>query len=102
MSKYVYQIKGALEDAQGQFRGLQVLVCDLHNFEVVNIPAEVLDRETVKYLEFRLKVTTMPLDIQRMPHGVQNRIRTPLGRWLDRWVLENFYGNHTEPKSTNT
>jgi len=101
MNKYVYQIKGALENAAGQFKGLQVLVCDLYNFDVVDVPAEVLDRDTVKYLEFRLRVTTQAIDIQRLPYGVQNKIRAPLGRWLDRWVLENFYVNNIKSKSIN-
>ena len=101
MSKYVYQIQGALEDAAGKFKGFRVLVCDLYNFESVDVPVEVLDNETAKYMEFRLRVTTKPVDIQRLPYDVQNRIRAPLGRWLDRWVLENFYGNSSKPKSTN-
>ena len=101
MSKYAYQIKGALENAAGEFKGLQVLVCDLHNFDIVDVPAEVLDHVTVKYLEFRLKITTMPIDIQRLPYGIQNRIRAPLGRWLDRWVLDNFHGDPSERKSIN-
>jgi len=101
MSKYVYQIQGALEDAAGKFKGFRVLVCDLYNFESVDVPVEVLDNETAKYMEFRLRVTTKPVDIQRLPYDVQNRIRAPLGRWLDQWVLENFYGNHSKPTSTN-
>ena len=101
MSKYVYQIQGALEDAAGKFKGFRVLVCDLYNFESVYVPLEVLDNETAKYMEFRLRVTTKPVDIQRLPYDVQNRIRAPLGRWLDQWVLENFYGNHSKPTSTN-
>lgn len=101
MNKYVYQIKGALENAAGQFKGLQVLVCDLYNFDIVDVPAEILDHDTVKYLEFRLKMTTLPIDIQRLPYGIQNKIRAPLGRWLDHWVLKEFYGNNTKSKSTN-
>jgi len=101
MSKYAYQIKGALENAAGEFKGLQVLVCDLHNFDIVDVPAEVLDHVTVKYLEFRLKITTMPIDIQRLPYGIQNRIRAPLGRWLDQWVQKEFYGNNLKSKNTN-
>jgi len=102
MSRYVYQIQGALENAAGEFKGLRVLVCDVHNFDCVDVPVEVLDNETAKYIQFRLKVTTKPIDIQRLPYGVQNRIRAPLGRWLDQWVLENFHGNHSKPTNTNT
>lgn len=102
MSKYVYQIQGALENAQGELKGLRVLVCDLHYFDSVDVPIEILDHETFRYLQFRLKITTATLDIKRLPVSVQNRIRTPLGRWLDRWVLENFYGDTSKPKNLNS
>ena len=101
MNKYVYQIQGALENAQGQFLGFRVLVCDVLNFDSVDVPVEVLDSETAKYLQFRLKATTAPIDIQKLPVAIQNKIRAPLGRWLDHWVLENFYGNSVPRKSTN-
>jgi hypothetical protein len=101
MSKYVYQIQGALESASGQFQGLRVLVCDLYNFDSVDVPMEILDKETARYIEFRLKVTTETMNIQKLPVSVQNKIRAPLGRWLDEWVLENFYGDISNGKSTN-
>ena len=102
MNKYVYQIQGALENATGEFKGLRVLVCDLYNFDSVDVPREILDKETARYIEFRLRVTTATLNIQKLPDGVQNRIRVPLGEWLDRWVLENFYGNISNTKSVNS
>ena len=101
MSQYVYQIHGALENAQGQFKGLRVLVCDLNYFDSVDAPVEILDNETAKFIQFRLKISKQPLDIQRLPVSVQNRIREPLGRWLDDWVLKNFYGNISKSKDTN-
>jgi hypothetical protein len=101
MNKYVYQIPGALENTQGRFLGLRVLVCDLHNFDSVDVPVEVLDSETAKYVQFRLSITSEPVDIQKMPVEIQNKIRAPLGRWLDHWGLNNFYGNTSNPKSTN-
>ena len=102
MSKYVYQIQGALESATGQFKGLRVLVCDLYNFDSVDAPVEILDSETAKYFQFRLQVTTDPINIQKLPVHVQNKIRAPLGRWLDQWVLENFHGNISDGKSINS
>jgi hypothetical protein len=101
MSKYVYQIQGALESAAGQFQGLRVLVCDLYNFDSVDVPVEILDEDTARYIEFRLNVTTETMNIQKLPVSVQNKIRAPLGRWLDDWVLENFYGDISNRKSTN-
>jgi hypothetical protein len=101
MNDYAYQIQGALESASGKFRGLRVLVCDLHNFESVDIPVEVFDTETVKFLEYRLKLTEV-ININRLPIPIQNKIRAPLGRWLDFWVLEHFYGNTGKPKSFNS
>ena len=101
MTKYVYQIQGALENAAGQLKGLRVLVCDVNNFDSVDVPVEILDRETVKFLQYRLRLTDSAVNIQKLPAIVQNKIRTPLGRWLDRWVLENFHGDNSKPKSTN-
>ena len=102
MNKYVYQIQGALESRQGDFLGLRVLVCDVNNFDSVDVPVEVLDSETAKFIRFRLSITSEPLDIKRLPVQIQNKIRTPLGRCLDFWVLENFHGNNRTNKSTNT
>ena len=101
MNKYVYQIQGALESATGEFKGFRILVCDLYNFESVDVPKEILDNETARYFEFRLNITKDPVNMQRLPDGVQNRIRAPLGKWLDRWVLENFYGDTSNTKGVN-
>jgi hypothetical protein len=101
MSKYVYQIQGALENRQGKFLGLRVLVCDANNFDSVDVPVEVLDSETAKYVQFRLSITAETVNIKSLPVEIQNRIRTPLGRWLDQWVLENFYGDNRNHKNTN-
>ena len=102
MDKYVYQIQGALESAEGKFKGFRVLVCDLYNFDSVDVPVEVLDKETAGFIQFRLRCTQSAINIANLPHGVKNRIRAPLGRWLDRWVRENFHGIISEPKSTNS
>jgi len=101
MSNYAYQIKGALEDSARNFLGFRVIVCDANHMDCVDVPAEVLDHETAKYLEFRLKVSEV-VDIRKLPHKIENRIRAPLGRWLDQWVLENFYGYTSKRKSINT
>ena len=101
MSKYVYQIQGALQTPMGKFIGLRCLVCNVDFLDMVDVPVEILDHETTKYLQFRLSITADALDIQRLPVEIQNRIRTPLGRWLDRWVLDNFYGDNRTNKSTN-
>ena len=101
MSKYAYQIHGALENASGMFCGFRVLVCDLNYFETVDVPVEIFDRETSKYIQFRLRLTKDALDVRRLPYKVQRAIREPLGRWLDRWVLENFYGNSSNKQSTD-
>ena len=100
MTRYVYQIQGALENAAGKFLGFRVLVCDLDYFDIVDAPVEVFDRETAKYIEFRLKMTER-FDVRKLPPSVENNIRAPLGRWLDRWVLENFHGNTSKSKNLN-
>jgi len=101
MSKYVYQIQGALQSPMGRFLGLRCLVCNVDFLDMVDVPVEILDNNTTKYIQFRLSITAEALDIQRLPVEIQNRIRVPLGRWLDRWVLENFYGNTQHGKSIN-
>jgi len=101
MSKYVYQIKGTLENVHGQFTGLRILVCDIQNIDLVDVPVEILDVDTFKYLQFRINLASEILNIQKLPVEVQNRIRAPLGRWLDHWVLENFHGDISKRKSIN-
>lgn len=101
MSKYVYQIQGALENATGTLCGLRVLVCDVNNFDAVDVPIEIVDKETAKYLQFRLSITAEALNIQRLPNGIQNKIRTPLGVYLDEWVCKNFYGHTSNSKGIN-
>ena len=85
----------------GKFIGLRCLVCNIDFLDMVDVPVEVLDHETTKYLQFRLSITAEALNIQSLPVEIQNRIRAPLGRWLDRWVLDNFYGANRTNKSTN-
>jgi hypothetical protein len=101
MSKYVYQIQGALQSPMGKFIGLRVLVCNVDFLDMADVPVEVLDYETTKYMQFRLSITAEAINIQSLPVEIQNRIRVPLGRWLDHWVLENFYGDTSNRKSTN-
>jgi len=101
MSKYVYQIQGAIESPMGKLIGLRCLVCNIDFLDMVDVPVEVLDHETTKYLQFRLSITAEALNIQSLPVEIQNRIRAPLGRWLDHWVLDNFYGDNRTNKSTN-
>jgi hypothetical protein len=101
MSKYVYQIQGALQSPTEKLLGLRVLVCNVDFLDMVDVPVEILDHNTTKYLQFRLSITSEALDIQRLPVEIQNRIRMPLGRWLDHWVLENFYGDISNRKGVN-
>lgn len=100
MTRYVYQIQGALENAERRFCGFRVMVCNTYFFDTADVPAEVFDKETAAYIQFRLKVTDK-FDIRKLPPSVENNIRAPLGRWLDQWVLDNFYGNTSKPKNTN-
>ena len=99
MTKYVYQIQGALENAEGKFCGFRVMVCNKEFFDIADIPAEVFNPETRAYIQFRLKVTER-FDVRKLPATVQVSIRTPLGRWLDYWVLKNF-GNPCKSKDSN-
>ena len=77
------------------------MVCNVDYLDEVDVPVEILDHDTYKYLSFRLSITAEALNIQSLPVEIQNRIRAPLGRWLDHWVLDNFYGDTSNRKSTN-
>ena len=101
MSKYAYQIQGALENAQGRFKGFRVFVCTNYNMGLADVPDTIFDIETIKYLEFRLKVSEK-FDIRKLPATVQSDIRMPLGRWLDNWVLDLIYGDISETKNINS
>jgi len=101
MNKYVYQIQGALEDHNHNLLGLRVLVCNAQHFDSVDVPIGILDKETAKYLAFRLQLTDDALVIQRLPNNIINKIRLLLGKYLDKWVLENFYGDISKTKGVN-
>lgn len=94
MSKlYVYQIKGILEKANKDIGGIRVLVCSKDYFENVDVPPEIIDKETLAYLKYRLAVNDY-MDIRKLPIYIQNRIRSPLNQWLDNWVIrEKTIGN---------
>jgi hypothetical protein len=94
MSKlYVYQIKGILEKSNKDVGGIRVLICSKDFFDSVDVPAEVIDKETLRYLKYRLAVNEF-VDVRKLPIVIQNRIRTPLNLWLDNWVLkENSIGD---------
>ena len=98
--KYAYQIQGALEDHRQEILGFRVMLCTAYNFYTVDAPAELFDYETLRYIKFRFKVNSF-MDIKRLPVPIQNKIRAPLGRFLDFWVLENIYGDYSERKNTN-
>jgi hypothetical protein len=100
MTKYAYQIQGALENAEGRFCGFRVLVGNADFMDLADVPAEVFSKETAKYIEFRLKITAK-FDVRKLPPTVENSIRVPLGRWLDKWVLNNFNGDSRKTKNIN-
>ena len=83
----------------GKFLGLRVLVGSAEILDMVDVPVEVFAQDTVKYLQFRLSITAEALVVQTLPTEIQNSIKAPLGRWLDHWVLENFYGDNSNRKS---
>ena len=94
MSKqYVYQIKGILEKPNKDIGGIRILICSQNYFDSVDVPAVVFDKETLRYLRFRLAVNDY-INVNRLPISVVNRIREPMNKWLDNWVIrENFLGD---------
>jgi hypothetical protein len=93
MTTYVYQIQGALENANKEVMGFRVFLCTATFFDSVDVPKEVFDKETLAYMKFRLAVTER-VDMRRLPNAIQNKLRPAMNKWLDRWVLENLpHGN---------
>lgn len=99
MTQYAYQIQGALEDQDRNIKGLRVLVCTADYLDTVDVPVEIIDHETVLYLQYRFKLCEY-MNIQKLPYKVQDKIRAPLGRWLDNWVIEK-YGSTSNRKGSN-
>jgi hypothetical protein len=89
MTIYVYQIKGTLENAAGDVLGFRIFLCTANFFKEVDVPKEVFDKETLAYMKYRLAITER-VDMRRIPIAIQNKLRTPMDRWLDNWVLENI------------
>ena len=86
---YVYQIKGLLERPDRSIGGLRVLVCTLDNFESVDVPSDILDKEMLAYLRFR-SLACDYMDVAKLPHPVVNQLRKTLGRYLDKYVIDNL------------
>ena len=99
--KYAYTIQGALEGSKKEILGFRVVVVTSYNFYLVDAPAELFDKDVLAYIKFRFKLNTK-LNMQTLPPNINLKIRTPLGRFLDCWVLENINGNYSERKSINT
>ena len=100
--RYGYQIQGVLEDRNQEIIGFRVVVVfSSQHFYTVDAPAELFDLGTLQYIKFRLAVNPY-MDVRKLPASIQNKIRTPLGRFLDFWVLENTDGHLSERKDTNT
>jgi len=93
MTTYVYQIQGALENVKHDVLGFRVFLCTATFFDSVDIPAEIFSRELLAYMKFRLAVTER-VDMRKLPNAILNKLRDPMNRWLDQWVLENVpHGN---------
>jgi hypothetical protein len=95
MTKYVYQIQGALENADGKFSGFQVFVGVENIVQILTVPPEEFERETKSYIEYRLQLTE-GFDIRKLPPTVEMDIRMPIEHWLDDWINYNFYGDISE------
>ena len=87
--QYSYQIKGILEDAQGNPYGFRVLLCTKDIFESVDVPGDLFNYETMRYLKFRLAVNPL-LDVRKLPEHLQQQIRVPMNHYLDAWVEERM------------
>lgn len=86
---YIYQITGLLEKTDRNIGGFRVSVCSLNNFKSVDVPATVLDKETLAFLKFRSMVCDY-LDVSKLPIPIVNRLRKSIGLWLDDYVSTNL------------
>jgi hypothetical protein len=98
--KYTYQIKSVLKSRDHGILGFRVVVATRDEFFDVDVPAEIFEYEVLAYVRFRIKVYPF-MDVRSLPRPLQSKIRTPLGRFLDLWILDNKYGNSGERKSPN-
>ena len=95
--KYTYQIKNVLLNGERGIVGFRVVVATNDQFFTVDVPAEIFEHGVLAYVKFRLKVFEY-MDVRNLPAAVQNKIRTPLGRFLDLWILESKDGYSGERK----
>lgn len=84
---YVYKILGILETLDGVIGGIRVTVCSSAYMGDVDVPSIIFDKETLDYLKFRLKVHSY-VNVQQLPNKIQNKLREPIGRYLDEWIKE--------------
>lgn len=89
-----------MENNNNDILGFRVIVVTGSEFYTVDVPAELFDYETLRYLKFRMSVNSV-MDVSRLPLAIRNKIRGPLGRYLDYWVLENIHGDYSTRKNTN-
>lgn len=87
---YVYQVIGILEHpVSKKVGGVRVVLCTSQIFEQVDVPAECMEKEMLAYLRFRSAVCNH-FDVRKIPNGVQNRLRSSIGKWLDEYVLSKL------------
>jgi hypothetical protein len=91
--KYTYQIKSILLSGRKDVLGIRVIVATDMYFHDVDVPAEVFDYETLVYLGFRMKVCNL-MDFRNASPTIAEKVRKPLGRFLDDWILEEYDGDH--------
>ena len=99
--KYTYQIKSVLLSGRKDVLGFRIIVATDLYFHDVDVPAEIFDYETLVYFGFRMKLCQY-VDIRNLPKQIQHKIRTPLGRFLDEWILEEHNGNNSRPEDTDS
>lgn len=86
---YSYHIKGLLERPDRSIGAFRTEVCSLEKFKIVDVPATVLDKETLAFLKFRSMVCEY-MDISKLPIPIVNRVRKSIGYWLDTYVIINL------------
>ena len=99
--KYTYQIKSILFNGRKDVLALRVILATDLYFYDVDVPAEVFEYATLVYLGFRMRLCEY-MDIRNLPKAVEDKVRKPVERFLDDWILEEQDGYNGRPKDTNS
>ena len=81
------KIVGMLEDSSSRFIGMMVEAYWQNEKHSVRVPITDFSDELIAYMRFRLMIPATPA-IQKLPIKIQNLIRVPVDRHMERWIRD--------------